>query len=67
MDKLTTKLLPTVWIMKTKDGFYLIQPTEKCRPEDYGAINNHVMSIEYIDGNVVWERVSKLPTPGETP
>lgn len=50
------KLLPTVWIMKTKDGFYPIQPSDKCKPEAHGQLNDHVMSIEDVDGNVLWTR-----------
>ncbi|NSZ73912.1 DUF1653 domain-containing protein [Agrobacterium tumefaciens] len=50
-------LLPTVWIMRTVDGgFYPIQPTDKCKPEDHGKLNDHVVSIEDIDGNALWKR-----------
>ena len=52
----TGELLPTVWIMKTADGFYPIQPSTKCTPEAHGELNDHVMSIEDADGNVIWER-----------
>lgn len=53
------KLLPTVWIMRTADGWYPIQPSEKCRPEDNGNLNNHVISIEDASGNVLWRRVKQ--------
>ena len=48
--------MTTIWIMKTKTGFYPIEPSEKCKPEDHGRLNDHVMSIEDIDGNVLWTR-----------
>lgn len=51
-----TKLLPTVWIMRTKDHFYPIQPSELCKPEDHGKLNDHVVSIEDADGRVLWQR-----------
>lgn len=50
------KLLPTVWLMFTKDGFYPIQPSTKCKPEDHGRINDHVIRIEDVNGKVLWER-----------
>ena len=49
-------LLDTVWIMRTADGFYPIQPSAKCKPEDHGVLNDHVIRIEDIEGNVLWER-----------
>lgn len=49
-------LLPTIWVMRTKDGFYPIQPSDKCKPEDHGRLNDHVMSIEDINGVVIWRR-----------
>jgi hypothetical protein len=52
-----TSLLPTVWIMRTADGgFYPIQPSDKCKPEDHGRLNDHVVSIEDLEGNVLWKR-----------
>ena len=48
--------MTTIWIMKTKNGFYPIEPSEKCKPEDHGRLNDHVVSIEDIDGNVLWDR-----------
>lgn len=51
-----SELMPTLWIMRTKDGFYPIQPSTKCRPEDHGRLNDHVVRIEDMDGNVLWER-----------
>jgi hypothetical protein len=53
------KLLPTVWVMRTADGWYPIQPSEKCRPEDHGNLNDHVISIEDANGNVLWRRVKQ--------
>jgi hypothetical protein len=42
--------------MKTAEGWYPIQPSEKCKPEDHGALNDHVLSIEDANGNVIWTR-----------
>jgi hypothetical protein len=53
---MTNKLLDTIWIMRTKDGFYPIQPSEKCKPEDHGRLNDHVQKIEDVNGIVLWER-----------
>lgn len=50
-------LLPTIWIMRTRDGFYPIQPSEQCRPEDHGKLNEHVVSIEDAEGTVLWKRI----------
>lgn len=50
------KLLPTVWIMRTDVGWYPIQPSDRCKPEDHGRLNDHVMSIEDAEGNVLWTR-----------
>ena len=47
---------PVIWIMRTADGFYPIVPSEKCRPEDHGRLNDHVIRIEDTRGNVLWER-----------
>ena len=52
----TVELLPTMWIMRTKDGFYPIQPSVLCKPEDHGRLNDHIMSIEDAEGNVIWRR-----------
>lgn len=49
-------LLPTVWIMRTANGWYPIQPSNLCKPEDHGALNPHVIRIEDADGNVLWDR-----------
>lgn len=50
-------LLPTVWIMRTRDGFfYPIQPTDRCKPEDHGRLNDHVVAIEDAEGEVLWRR-----------
>lgn len=51
-----TALLPTVWLMFTVDGFYPIQPSVRCKPEDHGFLNDHVTRIEDIEGNVLWQR-----------
>lgn len=50
------RLLLTLWLMRTADGFYPIQPSERCRPEDHGRLNPHVMSIEDMDGKTLWKR-----------
>lgn len=47
------------WIMHTTDGWYPIQPSERCRPEDHGRLNPHVLKIEDALGNVLWERVKQ--------
>ncbi len=49
-------LLNTIWIMRTKDAFYPIQPSVICKPEDHGKLNPHVTSIEDAAGNVLWKR-----------
>ena len=54
---LEVKLLPTLWLMHTKDHFYPIQPSEICKPEDHGRLNDHVIRITDIHGAVIWERV----------
>ena len=46
----------TVWIMRTANSFYPIQPTIFCKPEDHGNLNPHVIRIEDQDGKVLWER-----------
>jgi hypothetical protein len=51
-----TNLLPTVWIMRTRDGFYPIQPSIMCKAEDHGRLNPHVIQIEDADGKVLWKR-----------
>ena len=50
------KLLPTFWIMRTRDGWYPIQPSTKCKPEDHGRLNDHVVQIEDRYGKVLWKR-----------
>lgn len=51
------QLLPTIWIMRTVDNnWYPIQPSEKCKPEDHGRLNNHIVSIEDAAGGVLWQR-----------
>ena len=56
MTRPENKLLPTVWVMKTRDGWYLIQPSERCRPEDHGRLNDHIVNIEDANGNEIWRR-----------
>ncbi len=53
------ELLPTAWIMHTAVGWYPIQPSAACKPEDHGRLNPHVLAIEDIDGNVLWAREAK--------
>ena len=51
-------LRKTFWIMHTIDGgWYPIQPSTKCKPEDHGRLNNHIASIEDAEGKVIWRRV----------
>jgi hypothetical protein len=50
------ELLPTIWIMHTADGWYPIQPSTRCKPEDHAALNPHVIRIEDASGNVLWDR-----------
>ena len=46
-----------IWIMRTRDGrFYPIQPSEKCKPEDHGKLNDHITQIEDLGGKVLWKR-----------
>jgi hypothetical protein len=45
-----------MWIMFTKDGFYPIEPSQNCKPEDHGNLNPHVIRIEDLSGNVLWKR-----------
>lgn len=47
---------PRIWIMFTSDGWYPIEPSEKCKPEDHGNPNDHVLRIETIAGEVLWAR-----------
>ena len=54
--EMENKLRQTFWIMRTADGFYPIQPSVKCKPEDHGELNPHVMSIEDEDGKTIWRR-----------
>lgn len=56
---MTPKLLPTQWIMRTHDGWYPIQPSDKCKPEDHGRLNPHIVAIEDLDGRVIWRRNPK--------
>jgi hypothetical protein len=51
-------MLNEVWIMKTKDGWYPVTPSKKCKPEDHGKLNPHVISIEDERGNVIWTRIN---------
>lgn len=50
------KLIDEIWIMRTKDGFYPIQISDRCKPEDHGKLNDHVIAIEDIHGNTLWRR-----------
>lgn len=54
------KMLDTVWVMRTSDGWYPITPTEICRPEDHGRLNPHVKSIEDgRTGKLLWFRADQ--------
>ena len=50
------KLLDTVWLMHTENGFYPIQPSDRCRPEDHGRLNDHIMMISSLEGDILWRR-----------
>ena len=47
----------------TKDGWYPIQPSAKCKPEEHGRLNDHVLSIEDMDGNVLEKDRAMTQTP----
>lgn len=59
--------LPSLWLMITKDGFYPIQPSERCKPEGHGLLNDHVVRIEDVDGKVLWQRPDPAPNPLSQP
>lgn len=59
MTDAPTPLLPTVWTMHTAVGFYPIQPSVLCKPEDHGNLNPHVLEIRDIDGTLLWKRTQK--------
>lgn len=45
------------WIMHTVDGhWYPVTPSVKCTPEDHGFLNDHVVRIENMNGDILWER-----------
>jgi hypothetical protein len=56
MGSEAVRLLDTVWIMHTADGWYPIQPSDRCKPEDHGELNPHVAWIEDANGTVIWHR-----------
>lgn len=46
-----------VWIMHTASGWYPIEPSDRCKPEDHGALNQHVLRItDAGNGKTLWER-----------
>lgn len=45
-----------VWLMFTETHFYPIGVSDKCRPEDHGELNPHVIRIEDAYGNTLWSR-----------
>ena len=48
---------PDIWIMHTRSGyFYPIVPFTKCKPEDHGELNPHVVKITDQSGTVLWRR-----------
>lgn len=57
---MTARLIPTFWIMHTVDGWYPIQPSDRCKAEDHGQLNPHVVRISDADGNVLWTRKEAL-------
>ena len=58
MKKRPAKFLNTVWIMRTVTGWYPVQPSDKCTPEDHGRLNPHVLTIEDTKGNVLWRKLA---------
>lgn len=50
--------MPVAWIMHTNSGrFYVIEPSTRCRPEDHGRLNDHVVKItDALTGVLLWER-----------
>lgn len=50
------RLLDTVWIMIREDGWYPIQPSSKCKPEDHAELNPDIIRIEDADGIVLWRK-----------
>lgn len=56
MTDTPAQLLPTIWIMRTADSWYPIQPSTLCKPGDHGSLNPHVLTIEDADGQTIWRR-----------
>lgn len=50
-----------ILIMKAEGGFYPIYAsgTKPLKEEagEHGKLNDHILSVEDIDGNVLWRRV----------
>jgi len=52
-----------IMLMFTEDGFYPIEalitvPLEQ-QAKDHGEINDHIIIIEDLVGNVLWERLKQ--------
>ena len=45
-----------IWLMFTEDGFYPIEPSPLCKAEDHGKLNSHVIRIENLAEEILWER-----------
>lgn len=57
-EQFMNRLLNTMWVMRTSDGWYPMQPSERCVPEDHGALNPRVLTIEDEHGRVIWRRLA---------
>lgn len=56
-DYIKTRLM----IMRTVSGFYPIEAVKDIpisqQAKDHGELNDHIIRVEDIDGNVLWERI----------
>lgn len=52
--------IPRVWLMICDKGWYPIEPSEKCKPEDHGNLNDHVNEIkDAMTGETLWKRAAQ--------
>lgn len=54
------EMLDEIWIMRCAGFWYPVQPSRRCKPEDHGALNDHILSIEDAEGNVLWKRADNV-------
>ncbi len=51
---------PECLIMVSAKGFYPIKPVPgvplKQQAKDHGLLNDHILRVEDLDGNVLWQR-----------